>query len=172
MGADMTKIKFAYVYATFAVLVTMLPVAGRSADDGVRGKFVFDGLANCENPPVQNFPVHAEGTASLSADRSARVDMVSNIEGVVQYNAKLGGKPIDMPNGSGSLHVAGRHTLRAVRDFPNYVLVISLTIVGHSCSAKVENRLKPGKRQYTFHTAIGLAYCSKPQVAKAECSVY
>jgi hypothetical protein len=172
LGGSMTKIKFARAYATLAVLVMMLPVAGRSAEDGVRGKFVFDGIANCENPPVQNFPVHAEGTASLLADRSARVDMVSNVEGGVQYNAKLGGKPIEMPNGSGSLHVAGRHTLRAVRDFPNNVLVISLTIVGHSCSAKIENKLKPGKRQYTFQTAIGLAYCSKPQVVKAECTVY
>jgi len=172
MGGSMTKIKFADVCATLAVLVMMLPVAGRSAEDGVRGKFVFDGIANCENPPVQNFPVHAEGTASLLADRSARVDMVSNVEGGVQYNAKLGGKPTEAPEGSASLHVVGRHTLQAIRDYPNNIQVVNMTIIGHSCSLKIENRLKPGKRQYTFHTAIGLAYCSKPQVVKAECTVY
>lgn len=167
----MTKVKFVDALAAFAVWAVMFPVASQSADNAVRGKFVFDGIANCMNPPVQNFPVHAEGTASLSTDRSARVNMVSNVEGPVQYNAKLGGKPIDMPNGSGSLRVAGRHTLRAVRDFPNNVLIINLTIIGHSCSAKIENRLKPGKQQYTFQTAIGLAYCSKPQVVRADCSV-
>jgi hypothetical protein len=172
MGGSMTKIKFAHVYATLAVLVMMLPVAGRSADDAVRGKFVLDAIANCENPPVQNFPVHSEGTASLSTDRSARLDMVSNVSGAVQYNAKLGGKPTEAPEGSASLHVVGRHTLQAIRDYPNNIQVVNMTIIGHSCSLKIENRLKPGKHQYTFHTAIGLAYCSKPQVVKAECTVY
>jgi len=172
MGGSMTKIKFAHVYATLAVLVMMFPVAGRSADDAVRGKFVLDAIANCENPPVQNFPVHSEGTASLSADRSARLDLVSNVSGAVQYNAKLGGKPTEAPEGSASLHVVGRHTLQAIRDYPNNIQIVNMTIIGHSCSLKIENRLKPGKHQYTFHTAIGLAYCSKPQVVKAECTVY
>jgi hypothetical protein len=172
MGGSMTKIKFARAYATLAVLVMMLPMAGRSADDAVRGKFVLDAIANCENPPVQNFPVHSEGTASLSTDRSARLDMVSNVSGAVQYNAKLGGKPTEAPEGSASLHVVGRHTLQAIRDYPNNIQVVNMTIIGHSCSLKIENRLKPGKHQYTFHTAIGLAYCSKPQVVKAECTVY
>ena len=172
MGGSMTKIKFAHVYATLAVLVMMLPVAGRSADDAVRGKFVLDAIANCENPPVQNFPVHSEGTASLSADRSARLDLVSNVSGAVQYNAKLGGKPTEAPEGSASLHVVGRHTLQAIRDYPNNIQIVNMTIIGHSCSLKIENRLKPGKHQYTFHTAIGLVYCSKPQVVKAECTVY
>ena len=171
MGGSMTKIKFADVYATLAVLVMMLPVAGRSADNAIRGKFVLDAIANCENPPVQNFPVHSEGTASLSTDRNARLDLVSNVEGGVQYNAKLGGKPTEAPEGSASLHVVGRHTLQAIRDYPNNIQVVNMTIIGHSCSLKIENRLKPGKHQYTLHTAIGLAYCSKPQVVKAECSV-
>jgi hypothetical protein len=167
----MAKINFIQAASLLTVLIVMTPVSGKAADSVIRGKFVFDGIANCENPPVQNFPVHAEGTASLSTNRSAQIDMVSNVEGAVQYNGKLGGKPIDMPNGSGTLHVAGRHTLRAVRDFPNNSIVISLTIIGNSCSVTVENRLKPGKRQYTFQTAIGLAYCSKPHVVKAECNV-
>jgi hypothetical protein len=172
MGGSMTKIKFARAYATLAVLVMMLPAAALSADNAIRGKFVLDAIANCENPPVQNFPVHSEGTASLSTDRSARLDLVSNVSGAVQYNAKLGGKPTEAPEGSASLHVVGRHTLQAIRDYPNNIQVVNMTIIGHTCSLKIENRLKPGKRQYTFHTAIGLAYCSKPQVVKAECTVY
>jgi hypothetical protein len=166
----MLKIRFVLTVAPLAISIVMMPVSGEAAEAVIRGKFNVDGIASCDNPPVQNFPIHAEGTAALSTDRSATVDMSSNVEGMVQYNGKLGGK-LELPNGSASLHVAGKHTLRAVREYPNNSLIVNLTIIGTSCAIRVENRLKPGRRQYTFHTAIGLAYCSKPQVVKAECSV-
>lgn len=166
----MVQTKFIHAVALLAVSIVMVPASGQAAGGVIRGKFNVDGIANCENPPVQNFPIHAEGTASLSTDRSATVDMTSNVEGMVEYNGRLGGH-IELPNGSASLHVAGRHTLRAIREYPNNSLIVDLTIIGNSCSLKVENRLKRGKTQYTFHTAIGLAYCSKPQMVKAECSV-
>jgi streptogramin lyase len=89
----MTKIKFAYAIALLGISIVMIPASGQAAESAIRGKFAFDGIASCENPPVQNFPVHAEGTATLTTDRSATLDMVSNIEGAVQYNAKLSGKP-------------------------------------------------------------------------------
>src|SRR5579871_2420563 len=166
----MVKIKFAQAVALFAISIVMAPVSGVAGESVIRGTFIADGIANCENPPVQNFPSHAEGTASLSTSREASVDMMSNVEGSVQYSGKLGGK-IDVPNGTASLRVAGRHTLRAIREYPNNLLIVDLTIIGHSCSIKVDTRLKPGKHQYTFHTAVGLAYCSKPRVTRAECSV-
>jgi hypothetical protein len=84
----------------------------------------------------------------------------------------LGDKPTDAPGGSASLHVAGKHTLRAIRDYPNNYIVVNLTVIGKSCSMTIENRLKPGKRQYTFHTAVGIAYCSKPRIIRAECTPY
>jgi hypothetical protein len=167
----MVKTRFIHAVALLAVSIVMLPVSAEARDATIRGKFTADGIANCENPPVQNFPIHAEGTASLSTNREASVEMTSNVEGSVQYSGKLGGKPIDVPNGSASLRVAGRHTLRAIREYPNNVLIVDLTIIGHSCTVKVVSRLKPGKHQYTFHTAVGLAYCSQPKVVKAECSV-
>jgi hypothetical protein len=166
------KIKLSYAVAALAVLMPMIPVSGEAAGKVIRGKFSFDGVANCENPPIQNFPVHAEGTAVLSTDRNATLDMESNVEGRVQLSAKLGDKPTEAPGGSASLHVAGKHTLRAIRDYPNNYVVVNLTVIGNSCSMKVENRLKPGKRRYTFHTAVGLAYCSKPQIIRAECTPY
>ena len=167
----MAKIKFAQAVALLAISIVMTLGPSHAGEHVIRGKFTADGIANCENPLVQNFPIHAEGTATLSTNREATLDMTSNVEGSVQYNAKLGGKPVDVPNGSASLHVAGRHTLRAIRDYPNNVLIVDLTIIGHSCSVKVVSRLKPGRHQYTFHTAVGLAYCSQPRVVKAECSV-
>ena len=173
-GAEMVKTKFIRAVALLAISIVSMVIASVSARAGeyvIRGKFTADGIASCENPPVQNFPIHAEGTASLSTNRNATVEMTSNVEGSVQYNGKLGAKPIDVPNGSASLRVAGRHTLRAIREYPNNVLIVDLTIIGHSCSVKVVSRLKPGKHQYTFNTAIGLAYCSQPKIVKAECSV-
>jgi len=156
--------------ATVAAILTV-PVSCEAAGT-LRGRFSVDGIANCDNPPIQHFPLHADGTAELSANRSASLQMDSNVEGSIKLNATLGGRPTEAPGGSASLHVAGRHTLKAVRDYPNNTMVVLLTIIGNSCTMKVENRLKPGKRQYTFYTSVGYAYCSKPVVTRAECQPY
>jgi len=172
IGVGIMKIIFACAAAAFAVSMLMIPVSAEAAGTAIRGKFSIDGIANCENPPIRNFPVHTEGTAVLSTDRNATLDMESTSEGRVQLNAKLGDKPTEAPGGSASLHVAGKHTLRAIREFPNNYMVVNLTVIGKSCSMTVENRLKPGKRQYTFSTSFGLAYCSKPQITRTECIPY
>jgi hypothetical protein len=166
------KTMFSYALAALAISTMMIPFSAESAGKAIRGKFSFDGIANCENPPIQNFPVHTEGTAVLSTDRNASIDMNSTSEGRVQLNGKLGGKPTEAPGGSASLSVAGRHTLRAIREYPNNYTVVNLTVIGNSCSMTIENRLKPGKRQYTFPTSVGLAYCSKPQITRTECSAF
>src|SRR5579872_7480826 len=121
-GAEMVKTRFIHALALLAISIVLTPVSGKAGEYILRGKFTADGVASCESPPVQNFPIHAEGTASLSTNRDATVEMTSNVEGSVQYNGKLGAKPIDVPNGSASLRVAGRHTLRAIREYPNNVL--------------------------------------------------
>ena len=168
-GADM-NLRIAYAISALAISMLAMPVSSDAA--GLRGRFSVDGIANCQNPPISNFPLRAEGTAELSADRNASLQMSSNVEGQVNLNARLGGRPQEAPGGSASLHVAGRHTLKAVRDYPNNTMVVLLTIIGNSCTMKVENRLKPGKRQYTFYTSVGYAYCAKPVVTRAECQPY
>ena len=160
------------IVAALAGLMLAMPVSSEAASVVARARFSFDALANCEKPAVQDFPVHAEGTGTLSADRTATLDMDSNIEGRVQYNAKLGAKPQEAPGGSTSLRVAGRHTLRAIRDYPNNSIVVYMTVIGNSCALKIENRLKRGKRQYTFYGKIGVAYCAKPRMIHAECTPY
>jgi hypothetical protein len=160
---------------TIAVLAAaMLATAGPvdAAGTSVRARFSFDAVANCEKPAVQNYPVHAEGTGVLSTDRTATLDMESNVEGRVRYNAKLGAKPTEAIGGSASLRVAGRHTLQAIRDYPNNSIVVYMTVIGNSCSLRIENRLKPGKRQYTFTGNLGVAYCSKPRIVRTECTPY
>lgn len=146
---------------------------GEAAGVSARARFVFDGIANCEQPAVRNFPVHSEGSGVLSTDRTATLEMESNVEGRVRYSGKLGGKPVETPGGSATLRVAGKHTLRATRDYPNNVLVVYMTVIGSSCTLKVENRLKPGKHLYSFYgNNGGVAYCSKPQIVRAECTAY
>ena len=56
--------KYRAILVTAAVVAStlMMPVASEAAGTLLRAKFSFDGLANCDNPPVRNFPVHGEGT--------------------------------------------------------------------------------------------------------------
>lgn len=160
------------IVAAVTGLMPILPTSSEAAAVVARARFSFDALANCERPAVQDFPVHAEGTGVLSADRSATLDMESNIEGRTKYNATLGAKPKEAPGGSTSLRVAGRHTLRAIRDYPNNTIVVYMTVIGNACGMKIENRLKPGKRQYTFYGKLGVAYCAKPRIVHTECTPY
>src|SRR5215470_5145692 len=103
--------------AALAGLILMLPAAGNAAGTVVRARFSFDALATCTKPAVQNYPVHAEGSGTLSTDRTATLDMSSNIQGKETYTARLGGRPTEAVGGSASLRVVSRHTLRAVREY-------------------------------------------------------
>jgi hypothetical protein len=168
----MRKFKSAFIFTTLAVLVSLMPTKSEAAGVTVRAKFSFDALADCQQPSVRDFPVHAEGSGTLSTDRTATLDMDSNVEGRVQYTAKLGAKPTEALGGSASLRVAGRHTLKAVREYPNNYIIVYMTVRGNSCALRIENRLKPGKRQYAFQGNIGTALCAKPRVVRAECTPY
>ena len=168
----MDRFKIAYVFSTLAAFILMMPVSSDAAGVTVRAKFSFDALADCQQPAVRDFPVHAEGTGSLSTDRTATLDMDSNVEGRMQYSAKLGAKPTEAIGGSASLRVAGRHTLKAVREYPNNYIIVYMTVIGNACALRIENRLKPGKRQYAFQGNIGTALCSKPRIVRTECTPY
>jgi hypothetical protein len=137
----------------------------------VTAKFSFDAVANCERPMmVRDFPIHGEGTGTLSTDRSASLDLNSNVEGSQRYDVKLGGKPIETPDGSATLRVRSRSSLRAVRDYPNSQLIIDIKSTGKTCTVNVQSRLKPGKRQHTFSTTMGLAYCDQPRIIRTTCN--
>jgi hypothetical protein len=165
------KLTSTYIFLMLAVSILMTPVSSQAAGQ-LRAKFSFDGLANCDNPPVRNFPIHGEGTGVLSTDRSATLDMNSNVEGSLRINAKLGGAPSEAPGGSASIRVVNRSTLRAVRDYPNNLIIINMVVRGNNCAMTLENRLKPGKRQYTFFNGAGISYCAKPVITRAECVSY
>jgi|SRR4051812_45724901 hypothetical protein len=156
------------IAAIAALTLAMLSFASEAAQ--LRAKFSFDGLATCTNPPISNFPIHGEGTGVLSTDRTASLDMNSTVEGRVEYRAKLGGAPMEAPAGSASLRVVGRQTLRAVRDYPNNQIIITMTVrAGGACSMTIDQRLKPGKREYTFYNGSGISICSRPTITRTSC---
>jgi hypothetical protein len=156
----------------FTSLVTLLCVAlfPEESFAQLRARFSYDGIANCQRPNIRNYPIHGEGTGKLSTDRNASLDIRSNVSGWETYNVKLGAPASVAREGSASLRVLSRKSLRAVRDYPNNVVVVDLRVAGTSCTIKIENRLKPGKRQYTFTTPMGLAYCDKPRITKTSCT--
>ena len=80
-GSQSMKFRNTYIVVALAASVLTLPVSTDAAGPQVRARFSFDGLANCENPPVRNFPIHGEGTGVLSVDRSATMDVSSNVGG-------------------------------------------------------------------------------------------
>lgn len=132
-------------------------------------KFSFEGIANCHQPYIRNFPIRGDGVGKLELDRTARLEMNSNVEGRVGYDVKLGAKPTEIVNGTAALRVVDRRTLRAIREYPNNILIIELSVRRNVCTIKVENKLKPGKPDYTFQTPLGLAHCEKPTITNATC---
>lgn len=148
----------------------LLPASCFAAGHEIRAKFVYDGVADCENPAVKDFPIHTEGTGTLTVDRHASLDVSSTVAGHEHYETTLGGKPAEAEAGSASLRVLGKRHLQAIRSYPNNILVADIIVNGNSCSLTVDNRLKPGKRQYTFTTRFGgLAYCGRPRVTHTSC---
>jgi hypothetical protein len=164
--------KSARVVAALAVVACMASVSGEAASPVIRGRFSYDGIANCQQPPIQNFRFHAEGTAALSTDRTASLDVRSSTSGRTKLSAALG-RRTEAPGGSTTLNVVGRHSLRAVRDYPNNITIVMMTIRGNDCKMTIEDRLKPGKRVFTFFSGSGdIAYCSHPQITRTQCEAY
>jgi hypothetical protein len=159
--------KFALLVGLHAICLALFPEESFAQ---VQAHFSYDAIANCEKPNVRNYPIHGEGTGKLSTDRNASLALRSNVGGWESYNVQLGAPAAVARGGSASLHVLGRHSLRAVREYPNNIVVVDLKVTGTSCTIKIENRLKRGKRQYTFTTPLGLAYCDKPKITKTSCS--
>jgi hypothetical protein len=160
------------VIAALVALALTMPLSSEAAEPQFRARFSYDAIANCENPHIRNFPVHGEGTGVLSADRSATLEMGSNVERKVRYRATLGAAPTAAPAGSTAIRVVGRHTLRTIRDYPNNIVVLNIAVRGNSCTMTVENKLKPGKRIYTFYNGSDLSYCARPKIIQTECAAY
>jgi hypothetical protein len=158
----------AFLFALVAISGAFLP---RESQAQVRANFSYDAIVNCTTPMnVRDYPVHFDGSGTLSTDRSASLDMRGNLTGQERYDVKLGGRAAEVPDGTASLRVVSRKSLRAIREYPNNTAVINLRVSGSACAITVEHHLKPGKRQYTFTTPMGLAYCDRPRTVKTSCT--
>jgi hypothetical protein len=99
--------------------------------------------------------------------------MTTNTGDRTRLKATLGAKPTEAPGGSTSLKVVGSHTLRVVREYPNNVAIVTMIIRGGSCRMTIDNRLKPGRKVYTFVDGSGgISYCARPQITRADCVNY
>ncbi|MBY9027859.1 hypothetical protein K7459_29830, partial [Pseudomonas fluorescens] len=125
--------------AALSAMILVMPDSGEAAGSSVRGRFSYDGIANCEKPLIRNFPIHAEGSAVLSTDRNASLKMTTNTGGTSRLKATLGGKPTAAPGGSTTLNVVGGHTLRVVREYPNNIAIVTMTIRADSCTMTIDN---------------------------------
>jgi hypothetical protein len=159
--------------AALVAAILVMPACADAAGSAIRGRFSYDGIANCHQPAVRNFPIHAEGNAVLTTDRKATFDMTTNTGDRTRLKATLGAKPTEAPGGSTSLKVVGSHTLRVVREYPNNVAIVTMIIRGGSCRMTIDNRLKPGRKVYTFVDGSGgISYCARPQITRADCVNY
>ena len=137
----------------------------------LNARFTADGIANCQSPPLANFPIHIEGVGRLSTKGEVNVEVGSFFTGQESYRGKLGARPAQAQGGSASLRVASKSSLRAVREYPNNYAIIHIRVVEGACAVTVQNVLKPGKRQYTFIGGNGIvAYCSKLVITRTSCT--
>ena len=120
--------KFTFSVVLLAVCVVFFPGPGRAQ---VQARFTYDALINCDKPSVRNYPIHGEGTGKLSTDRNATLEHQSNVGGRDTYNVKLGAPPSAADGGSASLRVLGRRSLRAIREFPNNLVIVDLRVKRH-----------------------------------------
>jgi len=154
--------------------MTAWPAAGFAGDAIIHAKFGYDGVADCQNPAIQNLSVHVEGVGTLTVDRHASLDVTGVAMGITvkreHYEGTLGARPVAVEDGSASLRVMGRRHLQAIRNYPNNSVVVDMYVTGKTCVLRIEHHLKPGKRQYTFSSPFGgLAYCSRPRTVKTAC---
>jgi hypothetical protein len=151
-----------------------LPISCLAHDSVLRAKFGYDGVTDCEKPSIRNLPIRVEGTGTLSVDRHASLDVTGIAMGIFvkkeHYDTTLGGKPTAAENGAASVRVLGRRHLQAIRYYPNNIVIADLFVTGNSCVLKIDHRLKPGKRQYTFTNPLGgIAYCERPRTIRTSC---
>jgi hypothetical protein len=136
-------------------------------------KAVFNLQFDCERPFfVRNHPIRAVFTGVLHADKSAVADLA--ISGVlltnrVHFDARLGNPSQEAPGGTSSLRVVSRNQIRAIWDLPNNQLVLNLVASGRSCSANLNLRLKPGKREYSVFDGNQMYYCSHQRLLQTSC---
>jgi hypothetical protein len=166
------KTRTVLIVAALSTATLLFTDSCQAAGAVIRGKFKYDGFATCQQPAVQDFPIHGEGTAQLAADRTATLDVDSSVSGRTHLDATLG-RRTEAPGGSTTINVMGKHTLRAVRDYPNNITVVTMTIHGSECRMTIEDRLKPGKKVYTFYGGSGsVSYCVRPRITHTECTAY
>jgi hypothetical protein len=48
---------------------------------------------------------------------------------------------------------------------------VNISVRGQTCTAAIDFRLNPGKREYTLFDGTNHHYCDRPRVASSSCEV-
>ena len=158
------------IISAASVAFLSMVLAPSHAAAQIKGQFSYESLVDCEKPNIKNYPIRGEGTAVLSADSKATLRMRSGLSGYTRIDTKLGEKKQDFRGTTTELRVSGNNSLRATREYTNNFLIAELKFVGPNCRLKIQHKLKPGKKLYTFTTPLGEALCSNIRMTKVECS--
>lgn len=142
---------------------------------GVHLQFGFSAGVDCDQPlQFRNLIITGDGTGVLNTDRSASADL--NIKEFIftnrlHFDARLGSAAQPAPGGSAQVRVGGRNRLLLIWNLPNNQLTADIAVNGHSCTMKVDTRLKPGMKQYSLYDGSRFYFCGRPRVEQTSCSV-
>jgi hypothetical protein len=160
--------------AAAAVAVSSMPSGAALAQSGSANlRANFDQRFDCERPfKVRNHPIRSEFKATLNADKTATATLA--ITGIiftntVRFDARLGGGAQSAPGGTSALRVLPGNRLQGVWDLPNNQLILEIASRGSSCTAKLNFRLKPGKKEYSLYDGRTMFYCTKHQLLASTC---
>lgn len=159
-----------------AILTVVFVSEAPAAAPGIRFRVDFDLMVNCDQPiQVRNFIVRGSGTGVLNLDKSTTADIRLNaglFPKTIHFEGGLGRGSTVAPGGTSRVSVVGRNRLRIIWDLPNNQLIGDITIVGQSCSASLDSKLKRGRTQYTVFDGSQFYYCERPALIRSACAVY
>jgi hypothetical protein len=138
-------------------------------------QMAFTGHVDCYRPiQISNVPISGSGTGSLNSDGTASADVTETafiFSSNLHFDARLG-RATPAPGGTVQVRVAGPHRLLLIWNLPNNQMVLDVAVNGNSCTARIENKLKPGKTEYTLFDGTGYHYCGRPTTEGASCQVH
>ena len=160
--------------ALVATLTAMPTSEAKAQAGGVHFKVAFDLSVDCDQPTeLHGIPARGEASGVLNTDRTASADLTLTAisTSVIYFDTSLGGAPRPAPGGSSIINVVGRNRLRLTWDLPNNQIIATIDVIGHTCAALLDFKLKYGNRMYSMFNGQNFYFCQKPHLLGSSCTV-